>query len=466
MANYMVKILLIVEENIIENHRYLLKENRHLMLQQHKRKLRWWQKYRLSKREYLLKFNNTIDNINNNIYNIQKLYSQMDQPYGKTGLPSNWQHNFLQSITSFNLAGLRISVGIRTGIIIMTLLAIGLITNHIREFVLAVFGTINVSLLDIRDQKGLTLILTLIIVSTINAFLFTIGSLIGTTENSYLGVSLFALGLFIISYIGIYSNISSFVIISSTIFSIGVSLPGIDIIPSSERFFLLLLGGIWGTLGSVIIPIIILTIKKPRSIIPTEETITFTTTTIKPSNAPHYSSIFHAISSIFQTLVSNMSIRSGHFQFAISFAITGAIGLLIAHGLGLIRGYWVLITICVLLLRSDISITFSFTFMRIIGTITGAIIGIIIISNVIPNIWLLFFILFVLASSFFAVRNVNYALATLFLTPFVLVLLDVLIPGQTIFAQIRVLDTIIGAVLALLGIFIVWAFSHLKLQNQ
>jgi len=75
-----------------------------------------------------------------------------------------------------------------------------------------------------------------------------------------------------------------------------------------------------------------------------------------------------------------MSLRSGHLQFSISFAITGAIGLLIAHGLGLLRGYWVLITICVLLLRSDVSVTFSFTSMRIVGTIVGAVIGLIIIA--------------------------------------------------------------------------------------
>jgi uncharacterized membrane protein YccC len=65
-----------------------------------------------------------------------------------------------------------------------------------------------------------------------------------------------------------------------------------------------------------------------------------------------------------------MSLESGHFQFAVSFAVIGAIGLLVVQELGLIRGYWVLITICVLL-RSDISVTFSFTAMRIIGTIAG-----------------------------------------------------------------------------------------------
>ena len=57
----------------------------------------------------------------------------MGQPYGKTGLPSDWQRNFLHSITSFNLGRLRISAGIRAGVLIIALLAIGLGTNHIEN---------------------------------------------------------------------------------------------------------------------------------------------------------------------------------------------------------------------------------------------------------------------------------------------------------------------------------------------
>ena len=155
-----------------------------------------------------------------------------------------------------------------------------------------------------------------------------------------------------------------------------------------------------------------------------------------------------------------MSLQSGHFQFAVSFAVIGAIGLLIAQGLGLMRGYWVLITVCVLLLRSHILVTFSFTAMLIIGTIGGAVIGSMIIANV-HNIWLLV-TLFVLTSIFYAIKNVNYALAAFILTPFILVFLNILIPGQTLLAQTRILDTIIGAGLSLLGVFIIWAFSYLK----
>ena len=383
----------------------------------------------------------------------------MGQPYGKTGLPSDWRRNFLHSITSFNLGQLNISAGIRTGIFIISLLAIGLVSNHIGESILAVLGTINISFVsDIQQPKWPSVIRTLLLVSIIDAFVFTMGSIIGIAGGGYIGVSLFALGLFIISYIGVYPNAERIIIILSVIFSVGVSLPGINNIPAGERFLLLLSGCLWGTLGATLSPKFLAT-KKSISITKKREG------ELKSSFVQH-SPLFFFRPSIylqaFKPLVSNMSLRSGHFQFALSFAIVGAIGLSISQGLGIMRGYWILITMCVLLLRSDISVTFSFTTMRIIGTVVGAGIGVIIIANVMNSVWLLYFTLFLLASFFFAIKNVNYALATFFLTSFVLVLLDILIPGQTILAQVRILDTLIGAGLTLLGVFIIWLFSRLK----
>jgi hypothetical protein len=75
------------------------------------------------------------------------------------------------------------------------------------------------------------------------------------------------------------------------------------------------------------------------------------------------------------------------------------------------KGYWVLITVCVLLLRSDMLFTFNFTAMLIIGTIGGAIVGSIIIANV-HSIWLLVS-LFVFISIFYAVKNLLYISSSL-----------------------------------------------------
>jgi uncharacterized membrane protein YccC len=232
--------------------------------------------------------------------------------------------------------------------------------------------------------------------------------------------------------------------ISAVVFSFGVALPGINNIPPAERFWLFLVGSLWGILGAIIPLGWQLLKKKPAMEV------------VKPPVQAHLPSN----PGVFDPLRSNISLESGHFQFAVSFAVIGAIGLLIAQGLGLMRGYWVLITVCVLLLRPHILVTFSFTAMLIIGTIGGAVIGSIIIANV-HSIWLLVS-LFVFISIFYAVKNVNYTLAALFLTSFILVFLNILIPGQTLLGQTRILDTIIGAGLSLLGVFIIWAFSYLK----
>ncbi len=248
----------------------------------------------------------------------------MGQPYGKTKLPSDWQRNFRHNITSINLQQLKISAGIRIGIFIIALLAIGLVSNHIRESVIVILGTINVSLLEVQRPKWTIMVRTLILVSIINASLFTIGSLIGANEG-YIGIALFAIGLFVISYMGVYPNPApSIVIISSVIFSVGVSLPGLNAMTASERFLLLLLGGLWGTFGAaVIVPIINLKKRLRSTIIKKEAEAEAESSSIQKQQQQH-SSLFTSLHSrislqLFKPLISNISPRSGHFQFSLSF---------------------------------------------------------------------------------------------------------------------------------------------------
>ncbi|MGA9845790.1 MAG: FUSC family protein, partial [Nitrososphaeraceae archaeon] len=86
----------------------------------------------------------------------------------------------------------------------------------------------------------------------------------------------------------------------------------------------------------------------------------------------------------FRPLTSNLSIYSHHLQYAIVFAITGAVGMLIIQLFKLSEGDWVLITVVNILAPafSDISLTLNKVVHRIIGTIIGAIIALIIIDNV------------------------------------------------------------------------------------
>jgi hypothetical protein len=109
----------------------------------------------------------------------------MSQPQGKPKPTSGWRGDFLRSLSSFNLTQLDVSVGIKAEVLITVLLIIGVLSNHIGESVLAALGTINVCIQVRQETKQTIMIRTLILASIINASVFTIGSLIGT---SYLAV--------------------------------------------------------------------------------------------------------------------------------------------------------------------------------------------------------------------------------------------------------------------------------------
>ncbi len=103
--------------------------------------------------------------------------------------------------------------------------------------------------------------------------------------------------------------------ISAVVFSVGVALPGINNIPPGERFWLFLVGGLWGVLGAIISLGWQLLKKNPALEV------------VKPPVQADLRSNLGVI----DPLRSNMSLESGHFQFAVSFAVIGVIGLFIAQ---------------------------------------------------------------------------------------------------------------------------------------
>jgi hypothetical protein len=351
-----------------------------------------------------------------------------------------WLRDFLHSLTSFDVGQLTVISGVRIGLFVIAPLVTGLFLNRVPEAIFATLGTMNVSMVEGQRPEWATNNI-LILVCVIYASGFAVGIVVSTT--GFLVVPLYALGLFIISYTGAYPRVVNISSVCSIVFSIGIGLPGSSISVAGEGFLLYFVGGLWALLG-VVIPLLHST-SKPKP-----------TTVSVPLHHPGFT-----YREKLAPLLSNLSVRSQPFRLSVAFSIIGAIGLLIAVDLGLTKASWVLITICVLFLRSEISTTFSFSTMRIIGTIFGAASGSV-ITTYIHNQSLLLLFLFLFASVYFAVRNINYALTTLFLTPFILVLLNILSPGQTSLAQARLLDTLIGVALALCGQLLLWTGSNWK----
>ena len=169
-------------------------------------------------------------------------------------------------------------------------------------------------------------------------------------------------------------------------------------------------------------------------------------------------------------LTSNLSVHSKHFQYAIFFAITGAVAMLIVQWFKLPEGDWVLISVIVIqsvILYSEISLTLTKVGHRIIGPIIGGIIALIIIESVFQNIWLLtilFIIFTITCASFAKIMKKNYAFFVIFMTITLLLLDQISYPttDPTAAPLERIQNIFIGCVLSLVASSIWIAFYRKK----
>ena len=174
-------------------------------------------------------------------------------------------------------------------------------------------------------------------------------------------------------------------------FVIAIAYQGATLALAGQNFLLIFVGGLWAIVGGFIF--------LPRKTSKQQRTVT--ADPIQEQLQPQLT-----WQDRFRPLTSNLSIHSHHLQYAIFFAITGAVGMLIIQWFKLSDGDWVLITVVNILAPafSDISLTLRKVVHRIIGTIIGAIIALIIIDSV-HNIWLLSLLFFIFSIAYRLIRK-------------------------------------------------------------
>jgi uncharacterized membrane protein YccC len=148
-------------------------------------------------------------------------------------------------------------------------------------------------------------------------------------------------------------------------------------------------------------------------------------------------------------LQANLSLSSFWLRYALRFSVAVGVGLAVGRYWGLDKGYWVLITIAVVV-KPQLSLSTTSTIHRVAGTLLGALLGILLIIAL-PSAWGLIAALFVVAVIGISLARVNYGLAVVFITPMVLVLMNVADPGHWQVADIRVVNTLLGATIGLLS---------------
>ncbi len=151
-----------------------------------------------------------------------------------------------------------------------------------------------------------------------------------------------------------------------------------------------------------------------------------------------------------KVFLDNFNWKSNAFRHALRVAAATTTGFLISEFFPFGHGYWIMLTIIVIL-KPAYSITKSRNRDRLLGTLIGAAIGVLILVIVKDKHLMIgcMIVLMVLAYSFMRTR---YLLFVTLMTPYILILLYILNPLH--FKDLildRVIDTAIGSVIALLA---------------
>ena len=148
-----------------------------------------------------------------------------------------------------------------------------------------------------------------------------------------------------------------------------------------------------------------------------------------------------------------LSPASAELRHALRVAIVATAAQLLSSALGLERSYWVTLN-AVIVLQPHAGATVKRALQRVGGTVIGGIVAAL-IARFVRQPAALVLLLFALAWGAAAVRRVNYAWFATLVTP-VFVLLAEVNAGNAHLTRVRILDTLLGGALALLGALLLW----------
>ena len=164
------------------------------------------------------------------------------------------------------------------------------------------------------------------------------------------------------------------------------------------------------------------------------------------------------------TLIENLSFSSVEFRHSLRITTTLLLGLILGKVLPFENVYWILLTI-VVIMRPGYGLTKQRTFNRFIGTLIGAILGFAILS-IEPSqpILVVLTILFMILGLTY--NPSNYKIGSTFITIYVLFLFAIIHPNDGNIIIYRVLDTFVGAVLAILANHFFWPYWESLNTNE
>lgn len=359
---------------------------------------------------------------------------------------------FLHDLISVDFSKLDAYGALKVATLVAPLLVIGLFTGNVPSLVILAGAFVLV--LDLMMPPG-PRTRYMLSVSVIYTAAFAIGMLISMVD--YLVAPLLALGFFFISYLKVYPRAFIVIIYVGVFFLIGIINQNSTLTATGIGSLDVLIGGLWAILLTAIFP--------SRKFFKRQ-------TTDKPVQEHHQQQQEQSRAKLtwqdkFKPFTSNLSIHSKNFQYALAFAITSVIGLLITQWFKLPEPAWVLATIFAILVPyADVYLDFNRGVHRIIGTIIGGIITVLIIQSIEDKALLTVILLLVIGIYVYVAGTKNYALRMIFITASALLAMDIPNPSRDVMPSlIRFESIIVGALLSILTLFVVWIIPKTR-SNQ
>ncbi len=161
----------------------------------------------------------------------------------------------------------------------------------------------------------------------------------------------------------------------------------------------------------------------------------------------------------------NLTLTSNIFRHSLRVSIATFAGYLISRFLPFGHGYWILLTITVIL-KPAYSLTKKRNYERLMGTFAGALIGLLILYFI-KDRAVLFVVMILFMTGTYVFLRTNYLICVTLMTPYVLLLFHLLYANdfRSVLSD-RVIDTVIGSAIAFIAsIFIVPSWEHEQITD-
>jgi len=283
--------------------------------------------------------------------------------------------------------------------------------------------------LSVTDKEGSTP-RSLLVAVLVNGASVLASTLIGSHPRLSIGV-MFVWAL-LAGMMNVYGEVASQIaFISTLVFAVSLGLPG-GIEVALERTAAFVTGGLWGAA----LTLLLWHFDKRAGL----------------SAAPEADrqESYHAAPGRgwVEEFTANLTFRSIVFRHALRLAVASTIAVTLYEALNLKRGYWLIITVLVIV-KPVFADTRKRTMERVLGSIIGGAVAGLLAAGV-HNVIALNVLLVVFSVLAYSHVRHNYSLFVVYLTPFVVLMIETVQPTNWSIALTRILDTLVGGAIALL----------------